>query len=190
VLKTSQHLFRSAKGQALAELILIIPLILFLLNASRDFRIQWDDRLARDTQQLDHELKKFVVSTSLSLKQKTSIHCLPWNESQSDTFRTRWPVEVDHQRALSLAASRAACLAEATARLGPEIALPLWALHLQSATESVAQASARTLCPRVKTLGEQLRHSISQTHRLRIPRDLSVVAQLKARCLTGHSTLY
>ncbi len=165
----SKTLFNEQKGQALTELVIVMPLCLMLLVAPLTFKTLMGDRLVSDHVRLEIRLADSQTKEKGLLNQLKNKSCSTRARGHNLLPTTRWPENVDSQSALSKGFVRVGCLGEATARLGPKVALPLWTLFLQAPTEPVAKAASQTLCPRIKGLSEKTRAGVLATHRLRQP---------------------
>ncbi|MEN9825140.1 MAG: hypothetical protein RI953_885 [Pseudomonadota bacterium] len=158
--------FEHCRGQALVELVVALPLLLVLLTTPVWFRNLLNHRLQSDSRALDNRMQNFWRGLKEDHSKAKASSCLHSFVPTPLPDATPWPQEVDQQRAITLATLRGACLAEASGRLGPKAALPLWGLHLSTPSESLAKASAAALCPRTKDWGERLRSQIVQGQRI------------------------
>lgn len=173
----------NCRGQALAELTIILPIAFLLLAAPGSLTHWMNDRFASDARRLDDELTQFQIAEVERTRALRSQGCTgslapSFVRPPRKAVSADWPTEVDQQRALSMAALRTACLAEATAKLGPAAALPLWTVHITAPHEELAKASAQTLCPLVKTTSERVRISITTAQRLTRPTQLARALRL------------
>lgn len=187
---TIERFARASKGQALTELTLILPVGFILLGAPLHFWQTMERRVVDDTRRLDETLARFAKEERVFLGSLRSQACLrPARSESAGNPSTRWPEEVDKQRALSLSLLRMSCLGEGTAKHGPKVALPLWSAHLAAPNEAVARATAQTLCPQVVAISERLRTSVSSAHKVRLLADATSAAQVLRQttqfCLSG-----
>ncbi|MEN9809290.1 MAG: hypothetical protein RLZZ488_857 [Pseudomonadota bacterium] len=187
-----ERLWHSSGGQALTELTVILPVGFILLAAPLHFWKTMEQRVGDDTRRLDENLAQFAKKESVFLNNLRSQACLRQagtGAKSTATPSTRWPEEVDKQRALSLSLLRVSCLGEGTAKHGPKVALPLWSVHIAAPSEAAARATAQTLCPGVVAVSEKLRASVASAHKVRLLADAAPAAQVLRQttqfCLTG-----
>lgn len=167
------------RGQALTELIIIFPVAAILLGAPAGYRLNFIERLKSESESFDAKLHSFAQKPEKTdLKPSSFNNCLSNPGAVLSFNNTHLPEIIEHQRALSLATQRVACLAEATGRLGPKVALPLWGLHIGAPTEKLARATAETLCPRITRVSERLRSGVQIRLRFFAQSDRIIASEL------------
>ncbi|NBW81159.1 hypothetical protein EBR21_05335, partial [bacterium] len=185
--------FKSCGGQALVELVVFLPLLLALLSTPVWFKNLLSQHLQAESKALDDQLQHFWGALQLENSRLKAARCLEPVLPAALIDAAPWPEEVDQQRATSLAGLRGSCLAEATAKLGPKVALPLWGLHLGAPSEAIAKSTAGMLCPKTKSWSERLRSQVIAGQRLlRIAEQTkaeNISIFLKTKCTGGVNSL-
>jgi hypothetical protein len=158
---------RSQKGQALTELIVVLPLVFILIPAAESLYTLLSSRIVAESSRMEIRQNDFRNREDVRLNTLRRFSCEPLAAAYQPAGDTKIPENVEAQRTLTMAALRFSCLAEGTSRLGPKAATVLWALYLEAPSEKVGQSLTLTLCPKTKLSSERVRLSIRTTFALR-----------------------